>query len=197
MAISAMILTIQIHLIVSQSHFVVLGVFPSLGHQVREPYLFCLSSVLMINSCMASLILVCTGLSKNLQSVCWPHPTFKRSRSFDLKEAKIAQCFWWLCWNLSRCHWASWLLGGLVFMTITLGFGPLTLGCMMPNHWLYILKYPWARAALSQFPSHSNLWALLPWYGDLLDSSGESVACYTYIVFCSLLFSHNSMRYFP
>lgn len=96
----------------------------------------------MINPCMASLTLAFTRLSTNLQSLCWSHSVFKRSRSIDLMEAKIAWCFWWLCWILCRWCSAPWPLGGLALTITTLGVGPLTSLCTMPNRWLYILELP-------------------------------------------------------
>ena len=64
MNISATSLTVKLHLVFDgQSQIVVSQLSHSLGHQVCECHLFCLLSVLMMNTFMASLI--CTSLSKN------------------------------------------------------------------------------------------------------------------------------------
>ena len=67
MNISATILTVKLHLIFdSQSQIVISQLSHTLVHQVCECHLFCLLSVLMMNTFMASLI--CTSLSKKLLS---------------------------------------------------------------------------------------------------------------------------------
>ena len=98
---------------IGQSQALVSAISQSLDEPGFKPYLFRLSSVLMINPCTASLTLAFTRLSTNLRSLCCSHSVFKRSRSIDLMEAKIAWCFWWLGWILSRWCSAPWTLGGL------------------------------------------------------------------------------------